>query len=390
MDFEKRINRRNKGAAKYYPIERKGEPDTIVPMSVADMEFQTPDFVTDYLVQFLQNDCILGYAYPTESYFQAVIDWFSRRKNLTIEKDWIVTVPGVVTGFSVAIESSTEEADEVIIMSPVYPPFAAAVQALNRKVSDCPLLCDENGNYTIDFDLFRKKAETAKAVLFCNPHNPVGRVWKKDELEKLVHIALDHHCKIISDEIWADFILGENKFTSLLHIEDERLKDQVVVCTAASKTFNIAGLSCSNIFIPNEDWRNAFRQIVGGKYHIGVNILGYEATKIAYQKGDAWCDEMLNIINKNQKMVHTFFEENFPQIKVPTVEGTYVCWIDMRSLGKTDEELVEFLQNTCHLYLNEGHTFGKCGSGFARMNVAVPTVILEEALERLKVGLENL
>lgn len=377
-DFNTIVDRRNTGARKWTPIEKLEEK--IVPFSVADMEFKTAPEIADDLAKYCKEH-IFGYDGPTNAYIEEVIKWHGEMRGVEIEKDWIVSTPGVVSGIYFMILSQTAKNDGVILFRPSYPPFGHSIENAGRKIIDCPLKNNE-GHYTVDFELFEKQAKenTNKMVIICNPHNPIGRVWTKDELQKIYKIAKDNDLFIISDEIWADITIRGFKTTSMIEIA--KGYEKIAVATAASKTFNIAGLCTSNFFVPNKETRKKFVKEFY-KTHIAINSLGYRGTYAAYKYGKDWMNEMLEVIEDNYNYAKKFIEENIEGAVVTPIEGTYVLWVDLRCLGKNKEELEKFLTEKVYLYCNEGYNFGKEGEGFERINIAVPKKVLVDALDRL-------
>lgn len=389
-DFTTRVNRRNTGSLKWEQMYEwnPNVSDDVIPLSVADMEFKNPPEIMDGLKDFL-DDAILGYTGPYESFLNAVVEWQKRRHNWDIEKEWIVNTQGILSAFYTAIRAFSEKGDGVIIFRPVYYPFGMSIEDNERTEVNVPLI-HNNGEYTIDFERFEEVAADPKnkILLFCSPHNPVGRVWRKEELEKLAEIAVKHDLYVISDEVWYDFVMPGYTHTVLATV-NKKLNEKLITCTAPSKTFNLAGMMTSNIIISNEEVREKFRrelEIVRGDM---VGILGFKACELAYTKSESWFEELLKVIDTNQRLVHNFFKENFPQITAPLIEGTYVQWIDFNALGMTNEELEEFLHMEAEFFTDEGYIFGEEGNGFERINLALPTDALEEALDRLVVALKE-
>jgi len=387
-DFTTRVNRKNTGSLKWeqmYQLNPNVSED-VIPLSVADMEFKTPPEVVNGLKNFL-DESILGYTTQYESFLDAVVNWQKRRHDWDIDKDWIVNTQGVVSAFYTAIRAFSKEGEGIINFRPVYYPFAAAIKDNKRTEVNVPLL-KEDDHYTIDFDKFEEAAAEPnnKILLFCSPHNPVGRVWTKEELEKVANIAVKHDLYVISDEIWYDFVMPGHKHSVLAKVNDA-LHEKLITCTAPSKTFNLAGLMTSNIIISNKVLRDQYKRELDSIHGGSVGILGYKACELAYDESEAWLEELLDIIDTNQHLVHDFFKENFPQIKAPLIEGTYVQWIDFNALELKPEELKQFLQKEAEFFASDGYVFGKEGRGFIRVNLALPTDALTEALERLEKAL---
>ncbi|GKV65884.1 MULTISPECIES: MalY/PatB family protein [unclassified Sporosarcina] len=383
-DFTTTVNRKNTGALKWEQMYgwNPDVTDDVIPLSVADMEFKNPPEVINGLKTFL-DDAVLGYTGPTAGYLQAVVDWQRKRHEWKIEKEWIVNTQGIVSAFYTAIRAFSKKNDGVIIFRPVYYPFGAAIDDNERTAVNVPLLYNE-GNYTIDFEDFEKAAAQPdnKILLFCSPHNPVGRVWTLDELEKVAAIAVKHDLLIISDEIWYDFTMPGYKHTVLATVSDQ-VQANLITCTAPSKTFNLAGMMTSNVIISDQDLRETYKRELEIIRADMVGILGYKACELAYTESEGWLEELLEVINTNQHVVHDYFKNHFPSIKAPLIEGTYLQWIDFRALNISHEELEEFLHNEAYFFTDEGYVFGEEGRGFERVNLALPTVALQQALERL-------
>lgn len=358
-----------------------------VPLSVADMEFPTAKPIVEDIKK-LADEAILGYTNPTEEYYDAVISWMKRRHDFDVEKEWIIRTPGVVNALSLLIEASTKAGDGVIIMNPVYYPFDMTVTATSRHIVYCPLV-NRDGRYEINFADLERKAKSPKntALLFCNPHNPVGRVWSKEELEKVADICCRNGVFIIDDEIHNDLIMPGYNHTVMANIS-EKAKNNIAVCTAPSKTFNLAGLQCSNIIIPNSKIRAkaAFCNRLNMQMHL--NVFAYTACTSAYNKCEDWLEELITVIADNAKCVEDFMAENFPEIRVYPLEGTYLQWLDMRGLSMTHCELKEMLEDA-NIYLDNGEMFGALGRGFQRINLACAKSTIEKMLVRFKNAVEK-
>ena len=383
-DFETLLSRKGQGSFKWEAMYREvpNLSDDIVPFSVADMELKIAPEIREGLKKYI-DEAILGYTGATDKYYEAVISWMKRRHNFDIQKEWIVTSSGVVSALFDSVKAFTEKEDGVIVFTPVYYPFYSAIKLNERKIVECPLMENE-GRYTIDFESFEKLAKEEKNTLLilCSPHNPVGRVWTEGELRKIGEIALENNLKIVSDEIHFDILMEGEKHTVLQTLSEE-LSEITVTCTAPTKTFNLAGIGISNIIIKNEKMRKKFINEQGRSSAHVFAALGYRACILAYTQAEEWFEEFLQLINKNQKIVNGFFEEKFTKLKAPLIQGTYLQWIDFRALGLRGEELKKFMNGKAQLFFSEGYTFGKNGDGFERMNLAVPTHILEKGLERL-------
>lgn len=384
-DFNSIPDRSGFGAAKWN--RAKNSSTEFVPLSVADMEFPTAKPIVK-AIKKLADEAILGYTDPTDGYFEAVISWMKRRHNFDVKKEWMLQTPGIINALSMLIEAVTNPGDGVIILSPVYYPFDMTVLATSRHIVYCPLT-NNGGEYGIDYTNLEKKAKSPKntALIFCNPHNPIGKVWSADEMRKVADICCDNGVFIIDDEIHNDLIMPGNEHTVMANVS-ERAKENIAVCTAPSKTFNLAGMQCSNIIIPNEKFRKRAIACNWMNMQMHLNIFAYAACTAAYNECEDWLEELIKVIDGNAKCVEDFMAENFPEIKVYPLEGTYLQWLDMRALGLTHVELREMLEGA-NIYLDGGEMFGPHGRGFQRINLACARKTLEKMLERFKNAVEK-
>lgn len=384
-DFTSIPDRSKFGSSKWQIA--KNASTEFVPLSVADMEFPTAKPIVD-AIKKLADEAILGYSNPTEEYYDAVISWMKRRHNFETEKEWMIQTPGVINALSLLIEATTKPGDGVIILSPVYYPFDMTVVATSRHIVYCPLI-NKDGKYEINYALLREMAGNPKntALLFSNPHNPIGKVWSKEELEKLSDICCENGVFIIDDEIHNDLIMPGYKHTVMATI-NEKTKNNIAVCTAPSKTFNLAGLQCSNIIIPNAKIRAKAQAVNKLNMQMHLNIFAYTACTAAYNECEDWLEELIKVIAENAKCVEDFMAEHFPEIKVYPLEGTYLQWLDMRALGMTHCELKEMLEGA-NIYLDNGEMFGPLGRGFQRINLACAKSTLEKMLIRFKNAVEE-
>ncbi|WP_097028434.1 MalY/PatB family protein [Clostridium peptidivorans] len=384
-DFKTLVSRKGTGSEKWEQMYAWNPQvgDDVVPFSVADMELKSPPELIDGLKRFLDN-AVLGYTMPYDGFYDAVIGWQKTKHNWNIKKEWIVNTPGVVDAFYAAMRAFTNPGDGVIIFKPVYYPFSMAIDDNERELVNCPLI-NTNGYYTIDYDKFDELAKEPKnkLLIFCSPHNPVGRVWNKEELERVAEIAIKNDLIVVSDEIWNDLIMPGYDHTVFATV-NEQLNDRLITCTAPSKTFNLAGLAISNIIISNENLRKEFKKAIDVVRGGTVNILGYKACEIGYTKCEGWLEEVIKLVDTNQKVVKKFFEDNFPKIKAPLIEGTYLQWVDFNALKMTNKLLEKFMHMEAEFFLDEGYIFGIEGSGYERINLAAPTHVIEKALKRLE------
>jgi aminotransferase/cystathionine beta-lyase len=383
-DFETVVDRSTIGSAKWEQM-KLWKPDVtkgIVPFSVADMELKNPPEVIEGLKKYLDST-VLGYTLPTDDYLKAVCGWMKRRHDWDIEPDWLVGSEGVVSAFFTAIRAFSEPGDGVIIQTPAYYPFYSAIERNGRRLVKNPLVLTGQ-SFVIDYEDLERKARDPqnKILLFCSPHNPTGRVWRREELAKIGEICLRNHVLIISDEIHFDLIMPGHKQTVFANVSKE-LEDNMVVCTAPSKTFNLAGMQTSNIVIPNPVLRAKFVKEAEAGGFFSMSILGYKACEIAYTKCEAWLDELIKLIYHNHLELKKYIGENIPQIKVFDLEGTYLQWMDFRQLGLDKEGLEKYLHEKAELFFDEGYVFGEEGAGFERMNLACPTRVMMDGLKRL-------
>lgn len=389
LDFDKVIERRNTDCLKYDFAVRRGRPENVLPLWVADMDFPTSSLVLDAIQQRVEHG-IFGYTESGEGYFEAVADWMQQKHGWSVERRWLVKTPGVVFALAMAVRAYTKEGDAVLIQQPVYYPFTEVIEDNKRKVVSNTLVLGEDGKYHIDFADFEKKIveQEVKLFLFCSPHNPVSRVWTEEELLQLGEICLKHHVIVVSDEIHEDFVYGANQHIVFANLKKE-FADISVTCTSPAKTFNLAGLQVSNIFIPEPKLRAAFRKEIAAAGYSQLNALGLTACEAAYRYGDTWYRAMLHYVEENICYVKTYLQEQLPEIRLIEPEGTYLLWLDFRGLQQTESEREEMIVQKAGLWLDSGAIFGKAGEGFERINVACPRAILTLALEKLKKAIKN-
>lgn len=365
-----------------------GVPDAL-PMWVADMDFAAPPAVVKALHQRVEHG-VFGYTFPSDSYREAICDWMEKRHSWSIQQEWIQFCPGVVPALSLIVDAFTEPGDQVVIQTPVYPPFYSVVQDHGRKLVHNPLLRSEDGDYSMDFEDLEKSFSTGKIkmLILCSPHNPVGRVWSRTELERLASLCQQYDVLVVSDEIHADLVFESGAHTPFAALSEDAA-ERSIICTAPSKTFNIAGLNTANIIISNAQLRSKFRKILN-RYAIGsITPMGAAATEAAYREGEPWLDELLVYIRGNMELVANYAQEHLPELKVVIPEATYLLWIDFRGMGMSHEDLNRFLVQEAKLGLNSGAAFGKEGEGFMRMNLACTRATVHEALSRLHKAVEE-
>lgn len=380
-DFDKVINRLNTASVKWDEVDRIFGDKDLLPLWVADMDFQVPAPVTDALRERVEHG-IFGYTERPESYYEAVIGWMERRHQWSVQKEWICHCPGVVPALSYLVQVFTQPGDKVIIQPPVYHPFTSVVADNGREVVHNPLKY-EQGRYIMDFEDLRQKMDpSVKLLILCNPHNPGGRVWTKEELTELGNICLENNVMVISDEIHGDLILKGHKHIPFAAISEEFAQNSII-CTAPSKTFNMAGMQTSNIIIPNQEYREAFQKMMSTLVLRMTNTFGVVATEAAYRHGDEWLDQLLMYLQGNLDFLTEYIETHIKGIKVIQPEGTYLVWLDCRELGMDTKGLQEFMGKQAKVAVNQGHVFGPGGEQFIRLNMACPRSLIEEGLERI-------
>lgn len=387
VDFDRDAiaEREHRYSLKWDCAERLGHSPEELPLWVADMDFPVAPGIQRALSDFA-SEGFMGYSEPGESYVDSVTGWFLRRHRVTYEPEWLVRTPGVVFALSNAVASLTEPGDAVMILSPVYYPFASSVRANRRRLVECELAYDPAANpaYSMDYAAIERAmdAEDVRMLIVCSPHNPVGRVWTACELQALGDICASRDVIVISDEIHCDLTLFGNVFTPFLKACPD-LAERCVVCTAPSKSFSIAGLQCSNIWIPSEDLRGRFSNRLSMLGVSPPNILGQVACMAAYDECGDWLDAAIAYIESNMLHMREFIEREIPGVSMVFPQGTYLAWLDMTALGIKPKELDSFMRTEAGLWLDAGTMFGKGGEGFQRLNAACTRQTLDEALRRL-------
>jgi len=399
-NFDKEIRRRGTNSIKWeYILSDKGVfqlkstdrffgKDRALPMWIADMDFQSPKPVIEALTKRAQHG-LYGYTKKGDAYFEAVVNWMQKRHGWKIRREWITTTPGVVTALAMLVRTFVKPGEKVIVQPPVYGPFYLAAEFNGVEVVKNPLIY-KNGRYEMDFDDLKRKARDRKVkmLILCSPHNPVGRVWTRKELTRLGEICIKNNILVVSDEIHGDLILKGNKFTPFARISKEFAHNSVI-CTAPSKTFNMAGLSTSNIIIPNKDLRARFEMTLLNNALLDASIFGGQALETAYNHGEEWLDQVLSYLQGNLDFLEDYIAKNIPQIKVVRPEGTYLVWLDCRGLGLDQAARKHLMEDEARVYLEQGEVFGPEGAGFELMNIACPRSIVEEALARVKRAVEK-
>ena len=386
--FDTAIERKGTNCLKYdFATERK-KPADVLPLWLADMDFQTPPAVVEALVKSAQHG-IFGYSESKQGYFNALQKWYSKNFAWTIQPQWLVKTPGVVYAICAAIRALTAKGDAVLIQRPVYYPFSEAILKNERTLVNNPLRYSL-GTYRIDFKDFEEKIiqNNVKLFVLCSPHNPVGRVWTKDELIRMGDICVKHGVFVVSDEIHADFVYNGNKHFVFANLNPE-YADCSITCTSPSKSFNLAGLQVSNIFIANQSIKQKFREEIDKDGYSQLNLMGLVACQAAYEHGQQWLNELKNYLYNNLQFLRNFLASKLPQIKLVEPQGTYLIWLDCRNLGLNEEQLENLFVNKAKLWLDSGALFGLEGKSFERINIACPQLTLEKALLQLEQAINN-
>ena len=387
-DFSQVIERNNTLSIKYDFAKERKKPSGLLSLWVADMDFPVAQEIKDALIERC-NHGIFGYSEVKTPYYEVIAKWYQEKFNWSTKKQWLVKTPGVVAAIANAIRAFTNIGDAVLIQKPVYYPFFLTIEDNQRKVVNNSLVY-KNGRYEMDFVDFEEKIISHKVKLFvlCSPHNPVGRVWNKEELLKIGDICLKHKVIVVADEIHADFVYHGHQHQVFANLKTD-YQEITVTCTAPSKTFNIAGLQVSNIFIANENLRKKFKQELKKTANADINVMGLIACQAAYSQGEDWLRQVKIYIAENLEYVKTFLRDNLPQVKLVEPEGTYLLWLDFRELNLTEEELEDLIINKAKLWLDGGTMFGAEGVGFQRINIACPQKILIQAFTQLKEALKQ-
>lgn len=382
-DFDTVIDRNNTWSIKHDFKKENGKADDILPLWVADMDFRSPESVIDALKAAASHG-IFGYSRADDSYFEAIATWYKKRHKLNLKQEWMTCTPGIVFAISIAVQAFTQKGDAVLIQPPVYHPFSRAIVRNERTLVENPLIY-ENGRYRMDLEDLEQKVldEHVKLMILCNPHNPVGRVWTRDELTALSEICLRHHVYVVSDEIHGDFVWPGHEQIPYASVSEEACLHSMI-CTSPSKTFNLAGLSTSNLFIPEPEMRRKFRSVLLNVGQENMNRLGLFACRAAYEGGEEWLEELIPYLAENLSLVREFCDKRVPQIHLVEPEGTYLAWLDCHELGMDDDELMNFFSEKAKVWLDPGTHSGKQGSGFVRLNLGSPRSVIVQALDRIE------
>lgn len=383
VDFDTVPNRRGTNCFKYDFAREMGMPEDVLPLWVADMDFPTAPAVLERLHALAEHG-IFGYTGVKDAYFSAVHNWYAQRFGWETQRSWLVTTPGVVFAIAIAIRAFTQKGDAILIQQPVYYPFANKVTENDRQLVVNPLVL-KNGRYEMDFaDMERKIVDYhVKMLLLCSPHNPVGRVWTKEELLRVGEICQKHGVLVVSDEIHADFTYAGHIHRVFASVKSE-FADFTITCTAPSKTFNLAGLQNSNIFIPNRQLRHTYKKELSACGCGGTNCMGMAACQAAYEAGADWLEQLKQYLAGNLAYIRQFLREKLPEIALIEPEGTYLVWLDLRKLGLTEQQQRQLIVQDAKLWLDTGTLFGQGGEGFERINIACPRATIEQAMQRLE------
>ncbi|MBO3444925.1 MalY/PatB family protein [Clostridium sp. CCUG 7971] len=379
--FDEVIDRSNNFSAKWSEMDKKYGTNDILPMWVADMDFKTAPCIIDALKSRLEQG-IYGYTTRPNSYNQSIVNWILKRFNWNIKSEWLIYSPGVIPTISLIIQEMTNKNDKVMIQEPVYSPFNSVVKDNERKLVISPLKKLEDGSYVMDYEDIESKIKDVKLFILCNPHNPVGRVWTKEELKRLGDICLKHNVKVISDEIHSDIIFKGYSHTPFASISEEFAQNSIT-CMAPTKTFNIAGLQMSYVILPNKD---DYKTLDFAFSRIDIrrnNAFSLVATEAAYNHGEDWLEELLEYLEGNMDFAINYIKYNMPSLKVKKPEGTYLLWVDFSELGLNENELNKLLVEKSKVALNNGSSFGIGGYNYQRINLACPRSMVKEALERI-------
>ena len=379
-DFDEPVDRRGTNSIKHDFAAEYAKPEGLVPLWVADMDFRTAPCVTEALVRSAEH-AVFGYSEARKNgeYFSALRNWFAQRFDFQASPEWLVKTPGVVFALCSAIRAFTEPGDAVLIQPPVYYPFRTTVESNGRRLVTNPLAYHD-GRYLVDFDDFEEKIAGNDVRLFvlCSPHNPVGRVWTREELTRMGEICLRHGVLVVSDEIHCDFVFGDNRHTVFGTIGESFLVNSII-CTSPSKTFNLAGLQTANIFIADGELRRKFADEIGRAGYSQLNTMGLVSCRAAYEGGGEWLDGLLAYLWRNYDYARNFVNANLPKVRVVGLEGTYLLWLDMNGLGFSEAELDRIIVERAGLWVSRGGVFGDEGKGFIRINLACPFAVIEKA-----------
>jgi len=385
--FDEIVDRKQSQAIKWDVREKLFGSADVIPLWVADMDFPAPPAVRDALIKRAEHG-IYGYTSRSVAAQEAIIAWWQRRHHWAIRREWMLQVPGVVPALSMLVATLTQPGDAVLIQPPVYPPFFEVIERNGRTVVESPLVL-EDGRYRIDFaDLEEKLAGGVKMMILCSPHNPVGRVWRQEELHRLGELCLRHDVMLVSDEIHADLVYAAHRHVPVASLS-EALSQQTITCISPGKTFNLAGLQTASVIIPRSEWRTAMKEALHTLHLTTDHYFAGAAVEAAYRHGESWLEALQQYLEGNRRLVADYLETRLRPMRMIEPEGTYLIWLDCRELGMSRDELKRWFNREAKVGLNEGASFGQGGEGFMRMNIACPLVVLTEALERIALAMER-
>ena len=385
-NFDEIIDRRGTESVKWDAVSERWGRNDLLPMWVADMDFRTPSFVMNALRKRLEHE-VLGYTFACEEWYTSIINWLQSRHGWKVKREELTFMPGIVRGLAFAIQCFTEKGDKVMVMPPVYHPFFLVTEKNKREVVYSPLVL-RDGQYYIDFDRFRKDIQGCKLLILSNPHNPGGRVWTREELEQIAEICYESKTLVISDEIHADLTLPPYQHITFALVS-EKARQNSLVFMSPSKAFNMPGLASSYCIIENKEICRCFQEYMEASELSEGHLFAYLSIAAAYSNGTEWLDQVLAYIQSNIDFTDAFLSEYIPNIKMIRPQASYLVFLDCRTLGLNQKELVDLFVDGAHLALNDGTMFGKEGEGFMRLNVACPRSVLEKALKQLKKACDN-
>ena len=385
-NFDEIIDRRGTESVKWDAVSERWGRNDLLPMWVADMDFRTPSFVMNALRKRLEHE-VLGYTFACEEWYTSIINWLQSRHGWKVKREELTFMPGIVRGLAFAIQCFTEKGDKVMVMPPVYHPFFLVTEKNKREVVYSPLVL-RDGQYYIDFDRFRKDIQGCKILILSNPHNPGGRVWTREELEQIAEICYESKTLVISDEIHADLTLPPYQHITFALVS-EKARQNSLVFMSPSKAFNMPGLASSYCIIENKERCRCFQEYMEASELSEGHLFAYLSVAAAYSNGTEWLDQVLAYIQSNIDFTDAFLSEYIPNIKMIRPQASYLVFLDCRTLGLNQKELVDLFVDGAHLALNDGTMFGKEGEGFMRLNVACPRSVLEKALKQLKKACDN-
>jgi len=387
-NFDEIVDRTGTDSIKWDALSRFFGSADVLPLWVADTDFRTPDFIMEAIRNRMNHD-ILGYTFRGEAFYDSIVQWVRKRHGWDIDREWITFSPGVVSAITVAILSLTARGEKVVVQPPVYFPFFTSVRGSGRKMTENPLKLTGCRYYFDMEDLERKVDSNTRMLLLCNPHNPGGMVWKREELEVLEAFCRKHALTVVSDEIHSDLVFSGNRHIPWATVSEESRMNSIV-CMSPSKTFNLAGLATSFTIIPDHKVRKRFNQMMETLHILTGNIPGKVALEAAYTSGEEWLSQMMDYLDGNYRFLESFFKERLPKVRIIRPEATYLVWLDFREYGMNDKKLSRLLAEKGRVGLNNGARFGTGGEGFQRINIGCPRSVLAEALNRIKAAFDPL